>query len=128
MSTFQVVPTANELGWRSLFGAWYFEDAIKVRHNLTIRAGIRHEFTTGWNEATGRAANYITDANGVLLTAPRVGNSVFTQNQRQETVRPEGRAGVGPVREREDGGPRRVRDVLFADRRSQLPAEFAAAL
>jgi hypothetical protein len=80
VSTFQVVPTANELGWRSLFGAWYFEDAIKVRRNLTFRAGIRQEFTTGWNEAFGRAANYIPDSNGVLETAPRVGSSVFTQN------------------------------------------------
>jgi hypothetical protein len=80
VSTFQVVPTANELGWRSLFGAWYVEDAIKVRRNLTIRAGIRQEFTTGWNEAFGRAANYIPDANGVLETAPRVASSVFTEN------------------------------------------------
>ncbi len=59
VSTFQVVPSPNELGWRSLFGAWYVEDAIKLRRNLTIRAGIRHEFTTGWNEALGRAANYL---------------------------------------------------------------------
>jgi len=80
VSSFQVVPTANELGWRSLFGAWYFEDAIKLRRNLTIRAGVRQEFTTGWNEAFGRAANYIPDANGVLETAPRVANSVYTQN------------------------------------------------
>jgi len=80
VSSFQVVPTANELGWRSLFGAWYAEDAIKVRHNLTVRLGIRQDFTTGWNEAFGRAANYITDATGVLLTAPRVANSVYTQN------------------------------------------------
>jgi hypothetical protein len=57
-----------------------FEDAIKLRRNLTIRAGVRQEFTTGWNEAFGRAANYIPDANGVLETAPRVGNSAFTQN------------------------------------------------
>lgn len=80
VSSFQVVPAANELGWRSLFGAWYAEDAIKVRHNLTVRLGIRQEFTNGWNEAFGRAANYIPDANGVLETAPRVANSVFTQN------------------------------------------------
>jgi hypothetical protein len=80
VSSFQVVPTANELGWRSLFGAWYVEDAIKVRRNLTIRAGIRQEFTSGWNEAFGRAANYIPGASGVLETAPHVANSVFTQN------------------------------------------------
>jgi hypothetical protein len=80
VSSFQVVPTANELGWRSLFGAWYAEDAIKLRHNLTVRLGIRQEFTNGWNEAFGRAANYIPDATGVLLTAPRVANSVYSQN------------------------------------------------
>ena len=76
-----MVPTANELGWRRLFGAWYVEDAIRVRHNLTIRLGVRQEFTTGWNEAFGRAVNYITDGNGVLLTAPHVGNSVYTTNR-----------------------------------------------
>ncbi len=80
VSSFQVVPTANELGWRSLFGAWYAEDSIKVRHNLTLRVGIRQEFTNGWNEAFGRAANYIADATGVIQTAPRVASSVYTQN------------------------------------------------
>jgi hypothetical protein len=79
VSSFQVVPSAGEMGWRSLFGAWHFEDAIKVRRNLTIRAGIRHEFTTGWNEEAGRAANYIAQ-DGVLETAPLVGHSVFTRN------------------------------------------------
>jgi carboxypeptidase family protein len=79
-SSFQVVPSPTELGWRSFFGAWYVEDAIKVRHNLTIRAGLRHEFTTGWNEALGRAANYLVDPSGVLETDPAVGHSVFTQN------------------------------------------------
>ena len=88
VSTFQVVPTANELGWRSLFGAWYFEDTIKLRPNLTLQAGIRHEFTTGWNEELGRAANYITDASGVLLTAPRVGNSAYTQNNAKRLFSP----------------------------------------
>jgi Carboxypeptidase regulatory-like domain/TonB-dependent Receptor Plug Domain len=77
---FEVVPDHTELGWRSLFGAWYVQDAIKLRHNLTLQAGLRDEFTTGWNEATGRAANYITDGSGVLLTTPRIGDSAFTQN------------------------------------------------
>jgi carboxypeptidase family protein len=80
VSTFQVVPDANELGWRSLFGAWYVQDAIKLRPNLTLQLGLRHEFTTGWNEESGRAANYITDTNSVLETNPRVANSAFTQN------------------------------------------------
>ena len=75
-----MLPDPSPLGWRSWFGAWYFEDTIKLRSNLTLRAGIRHEFTDGWNEASGRAANYVTDANGVLETNPVVGNSVFSTN------------------------------------------------
>src|SRR5206468_3166916 len=79
-TTFQVVPKPTELGFRSWFGAWYAEDSIKLRRNLTVRAGIRQEFTNGWNEKFGRASNYIADANGVLLTNPRVGTSAFTEN------------------------------------------------
>ena len=80
VSSFQVVPSLTPLGWRSLFGAWYVEDDIRVRHNLTIRVGVRHEFTTGWNEASGRAANYLINSSGVLVTNPQVGSSAFTQN------------------------------------------------
>jgi len=80
LTNFQVVPNHNELGWRSLFGAWYIQDAIKLRRNLTLQVGLRQEFTTGWNEISGRAANYVTDAHGVLLTTPRVGGSAFTDN------------------------------------------------
>ena len=88
VTTFQVVPNANELGWRSLYGAWYLEDVWKIRPNLTIRAGLRHEFDNGWNEVSGRASNYVTDANGVLITAPVVGNSVFTQNNAKLLLAP----------------------------------------
>ncbi|MBZ5605059.1 MAG: hypothetical protein LAO79_22405 [Acidobacteriia bacterium] len=63
-----------------LFGAWYVQDSIKVRPNLTVSLGIRQEFTTGWNEVAGRAANYVTDASGALITDPVVGSSVFTKN------------------------------------------------
>jgi len=81
VSSFQVVPTANELGWRGFFGAAYVEDVVKLRRNLSLRVGLRDEFTNGWSEAHGRAANYVPDANGVLQTAPRVANSVFTNNR-----------------------------------------------
>ncbi len=87
-TTFQVVPDPNELGWRSLFGAWYAQDTIRLRHNLTLDLGIRHEFTTGWNEESGRAANYITGGDGVLLTAPRVSGSAFTQNNATKLFAP----------------------------------------
>jgi hypothetical protein len=87
-STFQVVPTANELGFRSLFGAFYVDDTIKVRPNLTIELGLRDEFTTGWNEEAGRASNYIAGSNGILETAPIVGNSVYTQNNAKHLLGP----------------------------------------
>jgi len=92
VTSFQVVPDPNELGWRSLFGAAYFEDAIKLLPNLTLQAGLRYEFTTGWNEESGRASNYFTDSNGILITNPHVGGSVFTQNNATHLFGP--RAGL----------------------------------
>jgi hypothetical protein len=83
-----VVPDHNELGWRSLFGAWYIQDSMRLRHNLTLQAGLRYEFTTGWNEESGRAANYITDVNGVLINNPRVAGSVFAQNNATHLLGP----------------------------------------
>ncbi len=87
-SNFQVVPEHTELGWRSLFGAWYVQDSIQVFRNLTVEAGLRHEFTTGWNESQGRAANYVTDSQGVLVTNPIVGNSVYTGNNAKRLFSP----------------------------------------
>ena len=92
VTSFQVVPDPNELGWRSLFGAAYFEDAVKLGSNLTFQVGLRYEFTTGWNEESGRASNYLTDSNGILITAPHVGGSVFTQNNATHLFGP--RAGL----------------------------------
>jgi hypothetical protein len=80
VTNFQVVPMHTELGWRSLMGAWYVDDTIRVRRNLTIEAGLRQEFTTGWNEANGKASNYVLNSQGVLVTAPILGNSIYTQN------------------------------------------------
>jgi hypothetical protein len=85
---FQVVPDHNALGWRSLFGAFYVQDAMKLRPNLTLSVGLRDEFTTGWNEVSGRAGNYITDSNGVLETTPRTGDSAFTQNNATHLLGP----------------------------------------
>ena len=92
VTSFQVVPNPNELGWRSLFGAGYFEDAIKLSSNLTFQVGLRYEFTTGWNEESGRAANYLTDSNGILITNPQVGGSAFTRNNAKHLLGP--RAGL----------------------------------
>jgi Carboxypeptidase regulatory-like domain len=88
VTTFQVVPNPNELGWRSLYGAWYVEDTIRLTPRLTIEAGLRHEFSTGWNERSGRAANYITDSTGVLITAPLIGSSAYTKNNAKRLFSP----------------------------------------
>jgi hypothetical protein len=73
-------PTPTPLGWRSLFGAFYAEDAIRVGPRFTVSLGFRDEFTTGWNEAHGRASNYVYP-NGVIATQPHIGGSVFTRNR-----------------------------------------------
>jgi len=73
-------PTPTPLSWRSWFGAWYVEDAIRIRPNLTLSLGFRDEFSTGWTEAYGRASNY-TYSNGVISTQPNVGGSLFTVNR-----------------------------------------------
>ena len=85
---FQIVPEHTELGWRSLFGALYVQDSIRLRRNLTFQAGLRDEFTTGWNEAWGRAGNYITDGSGVLLTAPRIGDATYSRNNARRLLSP----------------------------------------
>ena len=80
VNTFQVNPVETPMYWRQLEGAWYVQDTIQIRPNLTVRLGLRHEFTNGWNEAHGRGSNYLFDANTVPLTTPMVGSSVYTEN------------------------------------------------
>jgi hypothetical protein len=72
-------PSPTPLGWRSLYGAFYVEDTIRLGSHFTISLGFRDEFTTGWNEAHGRASTY-TFTNGVINTQPNIGNSAFTEN------------------------------------------------
>jgi hypothetical protein len=78
-SSFLYDPAPTEMNWRSLFGAWYAEDVIRVTPKLTVSLGFRSEFTTGWNEAHGRAANY-TFNNHVISDEPRIADSLFTVN------------------------------------------------
>jgi len=79
VATFLWDPSPTEMNWRSLFGAWYAEDVIRVTPRLTLSLGFRDEFTTGWDEAHGRAANY-TYSDGVISTDPRIGHAFFTSN------------------------------------------------
>lgn len=80
VSTYTYAPSYTPLGWRSLEGAFYAEDAIRVNPSLEVRIGFRAESTNGWNEEHGRASNYLFDANGVIITQPTVGDSAFTKN------------------------------------------------
>jgi hypothetical protein len=79
IGTFLFDPAPTEMNWRSLFGAVYAEDVIRLSQRLTLSLGFRAEFSTGWNEAHGRAANY-TFSNGVISTQPHIGDSLFTTN------------------------------------------------
>jgi len=91
VATFTVVPAPTELGWRSLFGAGFIEDAWKVTPRLELRGGFRFESTNGWNEAHSRASNY-GFTNGVINTNPTIGGSALLDNR--ATFMPEPRVGV----------------------------------
>ena len=78
-SSFLYDPAPSEMNWRSLLGAFFVEDVIRFRPKLTLSVGFRGEFTTGWNEAHGRAANY-TFTDGVISSEPRIADSLFTTN------------------------------------------------
>src|SRR5258708_9255348 len=81
VSTYTYAPSFMPLSWRSIEGAFYAEDAIKMKPSLELRIGLRGEFTNGWNEAHGRASNYAFDTAGVIVTQPVAGNSPFTVNK-----------------------------------------------
>jgi hypothetical protein len=78
-SSFLYDPAPTEMNWRSLFGALYAQDVIRLTPRFTLTLGFRDEFSTGWNEAHGRAANY-TFPNGVISSTPRIANDAFTVN------------------------------------------------
>ncbi|MBV9760878.1 MAG: carboxypeptidase regulatory-like domain-containing protein [Acidobacteriaceae bacterium] len=84
-------PSPTSLDWRSLFGAWHAEDVIRMSPRFTLSLGFRDEWSSGWNEAHGRAANY-TYPNGVISSTPRVADSVFTVNNAKFLPQP--RAGL----------------------------------
>ena len=91
VATFTVVPAPTELGWRSLFGAVFVEDAWKITPRLELRAGFRSESTNGWNESRNRASNYgFTD--GIINTNPTIGGSALSDNRAK--FLPEPRVGL----------------------------------
>jgi hypothetical protein len=92
ISTFTVIPSPTALNWRTLELAGFIQDAVKLRSNLELRLGFRFESTDGWNEANGRASNYLLDESGIVETQPRIGNSALTINRAK--FLPEPRIGI----------------------------------
>jgi hypothetical protein len=96
LTTFlQDVPTAVQLnrnpipiGFRSLEAAWYIQDEIKLRPNLTVRVGLRDEMTNGWNEVANRCSNYQYDANFIINRDPTIGSSCLATNSAKALWQP----------------------------------------
>src|SRR5437660_6791161 len=86
----QAILTRNapRLVYRSLEAAWYVQDEIKLRPNLTVRLGLRDEMTNGWNEVVGRCTNYFYDSNFIIETNPRIGSSCLAQNNAKALWQP----------------------------------------
>ncbi len=80
VSKYTIVQAPTGLGWRALFTAGFIEDAWKATPRLEVRAGLRVESSTGWNEAQGRASNY-DFTNGIINSTPTVGSSALSDNR-----------------------------------------------
>src|SRR5213594_4644751 len=87
-SQFNVIRNPATVGYRSVEGAWYFQDEMKLRSNLTLRLGLRHEMTDGWNEVADRCSNFVYDKNFVISNEPLQGRSCLTENNAKLLVQP----------------------------------------
>ncbi|MGH9737470.1 MAG: carboxypeptidase regulatory-like domain-containing protein [Candidatus Acidiferrales bacterium] len=87
IGSFLFDPTPTEMNWRSLFGAWYAQDVIRLTPRFMLSLGFRDGFSTGWNEAHGRAANYVF-LNDIIQTDPRIANSIFTAHNQKFLPQP----------------------------------------
>jgi hypothetical protein len=86
-SSFLFSPAPTQMNWRSYFGALYAQDVIRFSKRFTLSLGLRNEYSSGWNEAHDRAANY-TFSNGVISSQPRIANSLFTHNNARLLLQP----------------------------------------
>src|SRR5437773_1543894 len=87
-SQFNLLRNPAPIGYRSTEGAWYFQDEMKLRSNLTLRLGLRHEMTDGWTEVADRCAHYVYDKNFVISNEPLLGHSCLTENHAKLLLQP----------------------------------------
>jgi len=120
VSTYTYAPSFTPLSWRSIEGAFYAEDAIKLKPSVELRIGFRGEFTNGWNEAHGRASNYAFDAAGVIVYAAGRGQFPVHRQQSEVPARTAHLHRMVSVRIKEDGDSGGRRSVLRAARQSEL--------
>lgn len=81
VTTFTAVPSPTPLSWRSLEGAEFVQDRMRLTRNVSLTLGFREEWTNGWNEAHGRASAFVFGPNGALETQPQIGNSALLVNE-----------------------------------------------
>jgi len=87
-TAFNANVVVTPLGYRQWEGAWYVQDEMKLKSNLTLRLGLRDEMTNGWNEVKSRCANLIFDQNGLPLSDPLIGRSCLTKNNAKALLQP----------------------------------------
>jgi hypothetical protein len=92
VAQFRGTPNQAETGWRQYLAAWYVQDAIRMRSNVTVTLGLRHEIVGTSNEVAGRQANFVYGPNETILTDQRIGNPVYLENRAKRLFQP--RAGV----------------------------------
>ena len=88
-TAFQVTQPAPAIPFRVWMGAWFVQDSVKLRPNLTLSLGVRHEFSNGYHANNNMAISF-TQVNGVLLSQPRIGDSLFEKNRAKWLFGPRG--------------------------------------
>ena len=96
------------------------QDTIKLRPSLELVLGFRGESTNGWNEAHGRASNYLFNSNGVIVTAACRRQLRSHREQREVPARAARWHRMVSIGLQENRDPRGLRHVLRADGQSQL--------